>query len=250
MPESEAESEIQNIKPIFYQDPKMISREDHKDLKLVGSTNYAFAQNVASVPVVISEFAVASAHYPIVFVQGTEATGAKPNQPMPMALLSTVAETNNFVNEAGEWQANTYIPAYVRRYPFVYASEADNNNLVLCADLSSDRFSKEEGEALFTDGQPTETTSRVLSFCNDFQRDYATTEAFVAKLVEMELLTEQRLTITRAGQPTTVLNGLQLLDREKFRALDNEKFLALRDSGCLGPIYAHLSSLHRLRQFI
>ncbi len=245
-----SEQTAQPLKPIFYNDPKLLSRDEHQALRLVDSSNYAFAQNVASVPLVISEFAVASAHYPIIFVQGTQATGAKPNQPMAMALLSTVADQNDFVSADGTWRADTYIPAYVRRYPFVFASDGASDNLVLCADLSSDRLSEDEGEPLFTDGQPSETTSRVLTFCNDFQRDYAMTEQWMRKIVEMDLLTSQRLTITRTGKPSTVLDGLMLLDREKFRSLSDEQFIELRRGGCLGPIYAHLSSLHRLRQFI
>ncbi len=245
-----SEQPAQSPKPVFYNNPKLLSRDEHQALKLVASSNYAFAQNVASVPVVISELAVASAHYPIVFVQGAKENGAEPRQPMAMALLSTVADRNDFVGEDGSWRADTYIPAYVRRYPFVFASDGSSDNLVLCADLSSDRLSEDNGEPLFTDGQPSETTSRVLTFCNDFQRDYAMTEQWIRKLVDMDLLTPQRLTITRTGKPSTVLDGLMLLDREKFRSLSDKQFIELRRGGCLGPIYAHLSSLHRLRQFV
>ncbi len=246
-----SETQSQSVKPVFYEQPMMLSRETHKDLKLSDSTSFTFAQNVASVPVVISEFAVASAHYPIVFVQGDESRGTAADRPMPMALLSTQSGRNDFVDEDGSWKAGTYIPAYVRRYPFVFASAEDKDNFVLCADLSSDRLSREEGAPLFTDGgEPTETTSRALSFCNDFQRDYAMTERFVDTLMGLDLLSVQRLTITRRNQPNTVLEGLSLLNRDKFRKLTDEEFLELRRNGCLGPVYAHLSSLHRLRQFI
>ena len=226
--------------PALYTAPEMLSRSTHQNLKLLASNDYAFARSTAAVPVVISELAAAAAHYPIVFMRGND--GAQ-----PMALLGANEGENSFVDAEGQWRADTYIPAYVRRYPFVFATDTSTDTLVLFAEVNSDRFSEDEGEPLFNDGEPTATTSRALSFCNNFQRDHALTREWVSKLQELSLLSDQRLTIRRGGQPTKVLEGLQLLDRQTFRDLPDGEFLELRRAGFLGPIYSHLASLHSLR---
>ncbi|MEZ5596311.1 MAG: SapC family protein [Pseudomonadales bacterium] len=229
--------------PLFYDQPAVLSRVDHADLKVVARSDFTFARNSPSVPLAISEFAVASAHYPIAFVHADEPGSL----PMPVAVLALSSESNRFVDEAGNWRAGSYIPAYVRRYPFAFATDEQGTNLILCADMASDRLSTTEGVPLFSDGEPSEATSRMLTFCTSYQRDHEATRRFVEVLREMSLLKEQRLNIRNGDTPVKIVEGLSLLDRGRFRALDNDRFLRLRSLGYLGPIYAHLASLHRLR---
>ena len=228
--------------PPLYQNPSALSRTRHENLKLISSTNFSFAANLPSVPLAVSEFGAACAHYPIVFVAGENGVA------MPNALLSTQLDRNDFVDAEGQWRTGTYIPAYVRRYPFVFAGSDTDSQLVLCADMASERLSESEGTPLFEDGAPSKVADQALAFCNDFQRDYAATEVIAKQLADAELLTGQRITLRRQGETDKVLEGLQLVDREKFSQLSDEQFIALRRGGCLGPIYAHLASLHRLRQ--
>jgi len=229
--------------PLFYNTPEALSRVTHANLKVVVSGDFSFSKDATSVPLAISEFSAASGHYPIAFIKA-DVEGATP---MPVAILSTAQSGNQFVQADGSWQRGAYVPAYVRRYPFAFATDASGGNLVLCADMSSDRISTSEGIPLFNNGQPSEATTRMLSFCTSYQQDHLATEKFVACLNEMDLLREQRLVI-RSSSNSRVLGGLHLLDRARFRALDDAAFLKLRAQGYLGPIYAHLASLHRLRE--
>ena len=230
-------------KPLFYNEPAALSRVAHANLKVVVSGDFSFARDTSSVPLAISEFAAASGHYPIAFLSVKGET--KPG--MPVALLSITQDHNDFIDGKGYWRKGTYVPAYVRRYPFAFAADESSGNLVLCADLASDRISTSEGVSLFNNGEPTEATTRMLGFCTSYQQDYIATEQFVAVLGEMNLLREQRL-VLRSTSGSRTLAGLQLLDRAAFRRLDDASFLRLRTFGYLGPIYAHLASLHRLRE--
>ena len=231
-------------KPLFYNAPEALSRVAHADLRVVVSGDFSFARDTSSVPLAISEFSAASGSYPIVFLGVKGET--KPA--MPVALLSIGQDKNDFVDGQGYWRKGAYVPAYVRRYPFAFASDTSSGNLVLCADLASDRISVADGVPLFNNGEPTEATTRMLGFCTSYQQDYVATEQFVTVLGEMNLLREQRL-VLRGTSTTRTLAGLRLLDRTAFRKLDDASFLRLRSLGYLGPIYAHLASLHRLREF-
>ncbi len=231
-------------RPLFYNAPEALSRVAHADLKVVVSGDFSFARDTSAVPLAISEFSAASGHYPIVFlsVEGERKSA------MPVALLSIRQDMNDFVDDQGHWRKGAYVPAYVRRYPFAFAADKSSGNLVLCADLASDRIGVSAGVPLFDNGQPTEATTRMLSFCTSYQQDYDATGRFVAVLGEMNLLREQRL-VLRGTSTTRTLAGLRLLDRVAFRKLDDASFLRLRRLGYLGPIHAHLASLHRLREF-
>ena len=230
-------------KPLFYTAPEALSRVAHANLKVVVSGDFSFARRASSVPLAISEFAAASGHYPIAFLNREGDTQLA----MPVALLSIGKDKNEFIGADGHWRPATYIPAYVRRYPFAFAQDDSSGNLVLCADLASDRISASEGVPLFSQGLPTEATTRMLGFCTSYQQDYVATEQFVSLLTEMKLLRPQRLVLRAAGQSRT-LSGLSLLDRVAFRKLEDAAFLKLRSLGYLGPIYSHLASLHRLRE--
>lgn len=233
----------QSGNPLFYNAPQALSRVVHANHKVVVSGDFSFSKDATSVPLAISEFSAASGHYPIAFIK-SDADGALP---MPVAILSVTQQGNQFVEEDGSWRRGAYVPAYVRRYPFAFATDASGGNLVLCADMSSDRISTTEGIPLFNNGQPSEATTRMLTFCTSYQQDHQATEKFVTCLNEMGLLREQRLVI-RGASNSRVLTGLSMLDRARFRSLDDASFLKLRAQGYLGPIYAHLASLHRLRE--
>lgn len=78
-----------------------------------------------SSPAVIDEFVVASRHLPIVFVP----TASKPT---PVFLLGAQPGENRHVDPAGAWTGG-YVPAYVRRYPFIIGDNAGAEPLV-CID--------------------------------------------------------------------------------------------------------------------
>ena len=52
------------------------------------------------------------------------------------------------------------------------------------------------------------------------------------------------------GEQEFNLNGLFIVDEKKLSALSDEDFLSLRKRGFLGPIYAHLGSMHQVNNLI
>lgn len=84
----------------------------------------------------------AARHYPIVFI-------GQNDQLMPIALLGLKEGHNSYLDESNTWQANTYIPGFVRRYPFVLAQD-DAANFSVCFDAAYNGWNEEEGRELFT----------------------------------------------------------------------------------------------------
>src|SRR6478752_4561030 len=98
---------------LFYISPEPLSKEAHAKLGIKNIENpYAFTAKTHLVPVTVTEFAPAALCYPIIFI-GKDMT--------PGAVMGVNADENLFVDEKGAYAAECYLPAYIRRYPFVLA---------------------------------------------------------------------------------------------------------------------------------
>jgi hypothetical protein len=221
----------------FYQDPVILDREKHKNFK-IKEGNAQFALKSPLVPLLASEFTSASQEYPILFSK--DANG----QWMALALTAVQDGNNTFVNADGIWKAN-YVPASIRRYPFILADQG-NGQMSLAADLKATHFG-DEGEALFDDkGEPTEFTRNLLPMLADFQNQILSTAVFLTKLDDAGLLTQQNFEIKLADMRTAQVTGLWLVDEALFRQLPDEKVTAWFRQGELAVVYAHLLSLRNL----
>lgn len=229
---------------LFYERPVALDRERHRATRLSPAENhYAFAANTNALPVATTEFAEAARHYPIVFV------GEK-DGPFGVAVLVGMANhANLMVDEQGQWAANTYIPAFARRYPFVLAQgDGKEERLTVCIDEVYPGLSTERGEALFDEqGRETPYLQRVLEFLSAFHQDVQRTNAFAQRLKELGLLQPKTITVDRAGNKQT-LEGVWIVDEPRLRGLDDARVVELFRAGYLPWIEAHLLSLGNLQQ--
>lgn len=224
--------------PLFYRTPEPLNAERHARLGLRPAADYSFARHATSVLLVVSEFALASRNYPIVFT--THET------PMPVAIVGTHNGKNLFVKD-GQWQAHTYIPAYVRRFPFAFVENEDRSRLILCIDTSADAVSEDSERKFFDGSEPTELTKNALEFCTAFQRQHAITRAMGDLLKKHDLLTPRRAELTLADRSKLGLHDFQAVDEERLNALSDEDFLEFRKNGTLPYLYFHLMSMANFR---
>ncbi|GGJ95300.1 SapC family protein [Pseudomonas matsuisoli] len=220
---------------LFYRDIKALNREEHKALRLQPVENSAFAAGMHLVPLAGLEFFQAVRHYPIVFIGEKE-------KPTPIALLGLEKGHNGYLDRAKQWQTNTYIPAFVRRYPFVLAADGESN-FTVCFDAAYEGWGN-EGRALFEeDGRNTPFLDEMIGFLQNFTKEMERTQHFASKLVELNLLESRSLKLTHRGGAQFTLNDFQAVNEERFLALPDEQVLELNRLGFLGWIYAHLMSL-------
>lgn len=230
---------------LFYERPVVLNKERHRDLRLLqGEARYGFARQTNSVPVVGPEFAACAGHYPIVFV------GQQAGALMPAALLGVRDSENLFVDEAGRWEAG-YVPAFVRRYPFVLAEtglEETGERFNVCFDEAFDGLGEsEDGVRLFTeDGEPEEFLRGALDFLREYQAQAEVTGTFMTQLAELDLLVERHLEVQRPDGERLNLNGFHVIDDERLQALDDAQIVSLFRSGALAWIEAHRLSLARV----
>jgi hypothetical protein len=229
--------------PLFYNELEPLSSNAHGAWKARRMETAPFLANVHAVPVTVEEFALAQRHYPIVFSVG--------ENPVPLALMGLNEGVNVFVDEEGKLTSEIYVPAYVRRYPFMLARlRPDADELSLCFDPSADAIGEfDEGEALFEEGQPTETTKQILGFCENFEQAGMQTGAFMKELAEHKLLIDGEVAIQPEGaaQPF-VYRGFQMVSEDAVKNLRGDVARKMIQSGLLPLIYAHLFSLSLIRE--
>ena len=229
--------------PLFYNGLEPLSSEVHANYKVKSSDTEPFLVGQHAIPVTVEEFPLIQRHMPIVFSSGEDA--------IPIALMGLNEGVNVFMSDEGRLiDENVYVPAYVRRYPYMLARlRPDADELSLCFDPSSPTIGAfDEGDALFTDGQPSELTQNILKFNENFEQAAARTSQFMKEVKELDLLMEGEVTIQQDGvEQPFVYRGFQMIDEKKLSELRGDQLRKISQSGMLPLLYAHLFSLALMR---
>jgi len=224
--------------PLMYNQLEPLSTQVHANYKMSPVDAAPHLAKVHAVPLVIDEFVAAQRHYPIVFSLG--------DNPVPLALMGLNEGVNTFVDDEGKLLGPTYVPAYVRRYPFMLARVSqDEDTLSLCFDPSSGFLGEfEEGQPLFDGDQPSEATQGVMKFCEEFELSAQRTNGFMEELKKLDILMEGELSVqfNSETQPN-VYRGFKMVDEEKFRELRGDELRRMSQNGMLPLLLAHLFSL-------
>jgi hypothetical protein len=223
---------------LLYEKPVVLSRDVHRHFRLRGDSSFSHAAATNSVPLACSEFAAAANEYPIVF-----AIDEKSNA-VPVVLLGLRQDENVFVSKDGAWDS-AYVPAFVRRYPFLLAEKPDQNDFAVCIDEAYPGFSTEhDGDPLFAeDGAEAPALRQAIEFLNQFQGESKRTQAFIERLRALDLLIPQVVKFAPNNASPFVLQGFAVVDEKRLTALDDKQLGELMRTGYLGWIYAHLFSL-------
>lgn len=228
---------------LFYGKVVPISEQRHLDYSVEAGNDYSFARATNAVPVMAVEIPQAAKEYSIVFTDSGD-------QVMPAVVLGIENDKNLYITSGDTWDA-TYIPAFVRRYPFVFTSSDEGKTFTLCIDeefpgckhaVKVEKGSK--GQRLFTgDGERTEYLTNMLNFVNNYRAENQRTQEFCKRLKELDLFEPMKAQITLPSGNQRSLTGFLVVSRERLRKLDGDILAELARSDSLELIYLHLSSL-------
>ena len=221
--------------PLFYRKPTLLDVGAHANWGLNKDMNFAFASAANALPVNLVEFPQIAHFYPIAFARDEAAT--------PVAVVGVRDNENLFVHDDGTWQTETYIPAYVRRYPFILSESADGQQLSLCIDDAPNVVLKNGGDRFFDDkSQPTQIAKNALEFCRSYHVAAKQTMASGQALAASGLLVDRAADITLKSGQRISFSGFRIIDEVKFNQLPPEVLVDWRNKGWLAAAYAHLFS--------
>lgn len=238
-----AETSVKGSLPL-YKEPVPLNAQRHqgKGLKYTDRP-FDFLAQTHFVPLTIGEFGVCAGRFPIIFLGETKTA---------VAAMGLRAGENLFVDpKTGHYEPHTYLPAFVRRYPFVAAVHGEETDrFTVCVDEGSHLFSDQPEMAFFDEkGEPTEFTQRAIDYVRRFEADVRVSQDFTKKLDELGLFTQQDATFQPrdaqgqpAGEPQKIASYWGV-DGAQLRELDPKVLAELRDNTYLGAIYAHMLSM-------
>lgn len=228
--------------PLFYKSVVPLSWQLQPKWGFKAPDSLAFSAETHAIPLTVDEFVLAQRNYPIVFGTGPGAA--------PLALVGLADGRNLFVDEGGQWRQGTYIPAYVRRYPYILAKlNPDSEELSLCVDEQSGMIGDELGDALFDGEAPSPATKTALEFCDQFEQAVQRTRLFMEELEKLDLIIDGEVSIQVPGRAEpAVYRGFRMVAEERVRELRGDQARKLVGNGLLGMVYAHMFSLSQIRE--
>ena len=222
---------------LIYETVVPLSKARHAEWCIEAGRDFSHSKSLQFVPVLAAEFVAAAREFPIVFSKGDDGI-------QPLALLGMRKAENLYVTESGKWSA-TYVPAFLRRYPFIFSRSEDGSTFTLCIDESFAGFNQDgKGERLFTDeSKPTTYVDNILKFLQTFQVQHARSQAFCGKLDEFDLFEPHNAVWTGPDGEKATLTGFHCLNRARLNDLPPKVLAGMVKNGELELVYAHLLSL-------
>ena len=232
--EAQTQPDSANL-PLFYANPAPLDAKQHETLSLKKNFGFSFTKNVNAVPVNLIEMPQICHFYPIAFSPDGNAT--------PVAILGLRDNENLFVDDQGQWESGIYIPAYIRRYPFIFSETPENDQLTLCIDMNDDVIEKSGEQSFFdAEGKASPLSTNALEFCKSYHAAAQQTMEFSQTLAASGLLVDREAQIGADGGRKISFSGFKIIDEQKLAEMDDKAFLDLRAKGWLPFLYAHLFS--------
>lgn len=227
---------------MFYRQPEPLNKETHGSLGMSPQeTPFAFTSEAHVLPLTVPEFTIAALSYPIIFIGDAK---------LPAAVAGVRQGQNLFVDANGSYEAGAYVPAFVRRYPFVLAHNPGDEQMIVCIDRASPSIGENAQVPFFVDGEPSEFTKNAIQFCNEFEQQRVVTDSFIALCKELDLFETRQTAYTPRDPMGQPLGEPQLIaeyfaiSETKVNALPGDKLVELRANGALACMYAQMMSLN------
>jgi len=232
-------SETGAQQPQFYKKVVALNNEGHGNWKVKSDIDYSYAVDTNAVLITAVEFLFVAREYPIVFIESGDSI-------LPVAILGLKAGQNLFITPDNNWDAK-YIPAYVRRYPFILSGDesgSGDTTYTVCLDEAYQGFGREDGQPLFLEsGEHSDYLENVVTFLKDYQSQGLATERFCKTVKKLDILEPMQANFKPEKGDALTVAGFMVVSRDKLKEKKPLELAELVKSDEMELIYHHLSSL-------
>lgn len=233
---------------LFYQQPEPLSVEAHGNLGVKQIAQpFGFLAAAHAVPVTVTEFGMVASCYPIIFVGDDKS---------PIAVMGVRQGQNLYVDANGQPETDYYVPAFARRYPFVFAADSNSDQLLLCIDRKAPMVTDAPEVPFFENGEASPFTNNAIEFCKEFERQRRATTDFTELMTKLNLFEQKSVSFQPRDQqgnevgPQQKIADYWAVDEAKLNSLSDAEFIELKQNGAFGAIYSHLISLLNWQRLI
>lgn len=222
-----------------------VRKEQHQNLKLSKTRDLSHVAGQHILPVTATEFAQASASFPVVLVKNSDTERYR-----SVAMLGLEAGQNLYYQDE-KWTAIS-LPQSVAMVPFSLGIDPDKENtLTICIDVESQFVGEDKELPLFEDdGKESEVLDNVQQSLGRLYDNERMTETFIKELQDNDLLQELELhTVLSTGEKKKLV-GIFTINEDKVKNLPEEKVLDFHKRGLFVPIYSMLSSLSQVNRLV
>jgi len=216
----------------LYEQPEPLTKEEHGRLGITPSQRpFEFVKNVTAVPIAAVEIAAAQKYYPVVF--------SDLEKPTLLAIVGVMDGVNLFVDDEGHWDRTTYLPGYLRCYPFALAPRADDQFAVVI-DRAASTIGENGEQPLFENGELAKPIKDHVDYCARFSSYRQATSEFCDRVAELGLLSGQQANFTpEDGGEAESIGSYVAVDLTRLKDLDADTLKDMHLDGTLSGIYAH-----------
>lgn len=231
--------EDENKRKKMYKNLVVLDKEQHKDLKISPMEDLFFASGSAFIPVVASEVALVGAAFPVVFTADENPT---------LVSLVSLGGDSLAIDANGKW-VTSYVPSYLRKYPFSLASTKENpDQKVILIDDESPLFSKSKGKQLFKkDKEQSETLAHAINFLTTHENQTIVTSNVAKAIAASGILEDREISVGEGDEKKVLVKGFRVVDREKLNALSDDILADWVRKGIISLIDAHIKSLDNIQ---
>lgn len=237
------------INSALYREPQLLDPANHRKLRMGTLSDFSITKGMHGVFITATEMPQAALDFPLVFIHtGDRDANGRPNI-SPIVLLGLAAGENLFV-EGTRWDAR-YIPAFIRRYPFLTATLRQAGATGVMIDRAWSGFTETEGEPLFeADDKPAPALKRAMEFLEMFETEAQRTRMFCNRLLDLDLLREMKADATLPDGVNLSVDGFLVVDEDKLHKLADAAVLEMHRNGMLMLLHLHLASLTNMRGMV
>lgn len=237
------------INSALYREPQLLDPANHRKLRMGSLADFSITKGMHGVFITATEMPQAALDFPLVFIHTGDRDANGRAHISPIVLLGLAAGENLFV-DGTRWDAR-YIPAFIRRYPFLTATLRSAGATGVMIDRAWSGFSETEGEPLFeADDKPAAALQRAMQFLEMFETEAQRTRQFCSRLLDLELLREMKADATLPDGANLSVDGFLVVDEEKLHQLADEPVLEMHRNGMLMLLHLHLASLANMRGMV
>ena len=226
----------QSQRKTMYKNLVILDKKEHATLKMQTLNNFLFAKDISYIPITFSEIPIIGQTFPILF--------SSEEEPLLNALVS-IGNGNLAINTDGKWIDND-IPSYLKKYPFTLIKTTTEQQIIMIDEKAS-VFSKTKGKQLFKkNGDKAEILTNSIATLIEFEKELITTKQFTKEIVDAGILQPQNITIEHDGKVKVLVEGFQVVSRNKLQSLNKEILKDWNKRGIISLINAHLNSLENV----